>query len=149
MPISMGFIHKLRFLQFISITSSRISSFWIFSGLRRPIFEIFLSSCSAQQEASNDAHINRFWWRQYILSVIFQKSNMFDNSVIRGYFLTKHSCHNGTCDADSDEKNFFWKFSKFRSLSPLYIFFTFFTFFTPTQKWPQTEIRSLGLIFDA
>ena len=76
----------------------------------------------------------RFWWLQCILSVIFQKSNMFDNSLISGYFLTKHSFRQATIDADSDEKKIFWKFSKFRSIFPLSHIFIFSDFFHAYAK---------------
>ena len=107
-----------------SITSYRISSFWVFSELHGPIFEIFVSYESGQQENSNGTHINTLLWCKYTLSVIFQKSNMFDNSMIRGNFLTKLSCGYVTCDAGSNAKKNFWKFSKFRSICPFYLFFT-------------------------
>ena len=128
-PISMGYVCTyFEFLRISWITSSRISSFWVFSELHGPIFEIFVSYESAQQEDSNGTHINTLLWRKYTLSVIFQKSNMFDNSMIRGNFLTKLSCGYVTCDADSNTKKIFWKFSKFRSICPFCSFFAFLHF---------------------
>ena len=115
-----------------SITSSRISSFWIFSGSHGPIFEIFVPYESAQQENSNGTHINTLLWRKYTLSVIFQKSNMFDNSMIRGNFLTKLSWGLGTCDADSNAKKFFENSQNFDQFAHLQNFSHFYTFLTPT-----------------